>query len=1796
MYVLFTSLLLFAALCIGSLLVAYFFTVIQLQSGRHPEPALNSVIMVQVTALVTTLTDTSGDIVSQLTSTSFGFSANVFGNAKKMLQLLVVAVVFLEISGNTNLILSAGDTSWRCIIQPLFQNVLLSIGQVLRVIYDALIPIYNYNYVILSQATRGSVAIAVKCDLRTVVSTIKLVINTFIAMFQSIFNWSGVGAMSSENNIFMNELNIVEVINNTQTIIAKQQEVADCICEGLQPIMDMGFVVVRQKELPLAVNHLFNIPISLVQSIFQMLPLFGPVFPSMNKPLYHANGFVYNLAKYADRVFEGILVRAMKIFIDDFEFSGLPKEFVFTTMSRLVMTVTNIVHTLYRTAVHIMLPLPQYITNAHYMMQAMQFNEAMREADLFILNTFNVIYWFLEVTDKFAKGAVESMATGGELKLAGLPESVQVTCLPNERWTDTMVCIPYLFVSSGLNLVYVVLNLGTELLWKSVFTQQQNLLRTVQRFDGPSFPRNEAVTCQYRKDIKWDLTTTQPCLCDIPDGFRALEFTEEYPFGVPNYDPWCGQPSLNANVFGNWDRMVQFLESGGGFGGKLVLGVKTLANLGVESLRILIKTVLNLPDIFMFKFFHHKVNCGYGVSEKVLEKWWIDNGNSITPCSPAKTGHMRHRGECVPIHDHIRYSKCSATANPFNNAKLCTGENKEGCACNIALPMDDNNLCKCMFEFPDTEQEVAQTAFQNVILDNTYKNAPHWCNTYHLEWLLYYTDNIALMVDKFFEEFHPAYDTQDNSYCEEMSYPLVQTTILHYKRSEWDKRVAIYNALDMTYTTKSCKIYGSHDFICSTSMGIRSAVRTVIFEVREILMVFFELLGGSVKGITVNMGNRLCDLQRTAAGLASTAAAMFPVGIVSHEIRIGIAKILFTAIDSPIEILNTLNHVIQFMGEILMGGVFGGRSIQQPVFDFVINILDIQINYVRTLLDGFATLFDGIIQGAGGFFRMLDKIIVIIRNLMTDAAIEMISLIFKIFGGIVEMFTGGGIYDEFFQDLWRLITKFIEMMLMNAGKLLEAILSMLGPVGQFIRDMSSEICAGLQGVLCTLTFGGFCDMGCVGVGPASAPSPVADAGEAIGGFFDDVFGRRLHSSLHRLPQILYNELEWNGDSPCDLYVHAYRDMNFTDLRPSERIDLLKCVEHRHLAVQMEKQLGLPIPHDIIYNYKRKWIMMYHLVQSGSIYTKYSISDLNAQEMMKEMKQAGVDVELYLPFWNKVRLHIKTFTSLTHLDGFIHKLFHNFDANIQTSDTAWGNIYRIYSHTSKAAQAIYNETTSVDLNYQITQVGKALRKTNISLPKMPQHIQTMYDNMGSVTVRASKTSNPAKLKARRFILRAAGLNTDLTPCEEQSDSNVCINCLAIDNLLNVAIKEGERMAGYYENTFVPVILPSFIDYFNNEENEARAKAWREDMASLMDKSINSAGKFTEEQFEAASKGLKLEGRHTLYSNKTTPISVWRRARKDWEHLFTKFEVRGGISFITVIEKFLTTTDESYVPFFGHGASFFVTYPFAGTCSMEVIYCTAPGYETTEKRLDKIEDSFAYMLYFMIAIFLADWFSGFPILAMVSPYMLFVLPFIFVLTTYNWIYPCFPNVPNCLMDDLFAFLNDRLFPNCWCEFFPGLANSCNLENCFLCSVQTTYKSCPDNIPELKELGLFWAPITWLRKNYPKVLVFMYNTPPFLWLFRRIDVLDSVFQFAIYETPLTAIETDCFNLHVGDILLLLVVGYVASTGLQFTFPVIMRGLQHGFKIMLQVIGLFYSMAVSVELSTVAGVGENTYQDPGF
>lgn len=1771
MLVLVAAVTLFLFLFLTSLFLTYYVTILL---NEKNVATLDSIIMLQIQMLSGYILEAITGTVSAVSEKLLDLSANITVSFKKVVQLLFLSLILLTISGNLDEILDIMDQTWRCVVYPFFQNFTMGVAQGTRLIYDTLIPLYNYYYVVASQATRGTIAIALKCDFDSVVESLRLLLQVFINIFQSVNTWSGMSKnITVTNNIFVNELNVTEVVDASQSFVAHQEKLLSCICSGLEPAFDIAFELFKDENFPKLVSHGVNALLSYGQTFVGILPFFAQ-FPDFKNTTYHTNAFFFYGGRYMDKTSQRIILKSVQLFDDEFHLEGVPDEFIFQSLSHFFMGFTHTVHTFARTIAHIVIPLPYYITDSNHMMKSLQFNEAFQEFHLGLRMLSNNAYWLLEVADKLMKEVVDE-----NFEVTGIAEHTELVCSDSRtmKWSANTVCAVNVLAEAFLNVAYIATNMFSEILWKSFLNQEQNILVTLQRYDGPSYGTNNMVDCEYRKTLTHDLTQGR-CICLPPpsDTYFRPEYTVDFPFGVPRFDPYCEQPNLQANVFGNVERAVIFGSSAGFdalVGDFLATNVLIINNL----IRSGLKFLLNIPYILEGEFFENKVNCGYGVSEKTLEEFWLET-RDIIPCSPAKSGFMKnyvdgHYTGCVPIHETIRFSLCHDTKN--KDSDLCTEENKAGCTCNIALPLEDDSLCECIALFPDREQQVAQGAFENTVLKTLYQKEQHFCNTFLLEPVYFQMDRYAFILDRFLSQFHPSFDTQESKYCEINSYSMIDTNVIHYTMDEYSSAAGLFDALSVEYSSESCKLYGSYDVICSASMSIRSAVRLIISQVRQITMQLFLAMTGDFSHIEIDLSTRLCDLQRIAAGLSSFISDILNA-FASNTMKTAAARVIFSLLNGPVVILDMINTIVQFFVGVAKQEI--NLSTQQPVFDLIMKEMKIVIDYLKMVNTAMEGYFDLMSSVAGDFFRSLNEIILILEDFLNDGVIEMLNLLFKTAMNLISMLTSGTVpnLDGFFNDLWTIITKFVQILLQNAGKLIDTLLDMLGPIGSFIKGFASDVCMTIQDVLCTLTMGETCDLACAG-GEASSFSPppiVQDTVDAVGDFFSGIFGRRLHSSLHNFPSLIA-DLRWTGTSECDLLVNALRDTNFTELAVFERAKLMTCVDERILAVKLAKEMNLDLPSDLFYNWKRKWLMIKDFVLSGMI-----IFQNDEKDIFYMLKQQRINPKLYSKVWRILRRSVREFFHLKNIDQMIHHTFQGM------TNSSLADVYKIYNHTSRAVKRIGKLK---NMHTQAKTVAHFVR-VNVSY-LMP--FTNIHQNLKKIRLRSITPQSASKKKIQKFILKAAGVQTNM----DCTDGAVCLNCLVVENLITTTIDEGKRMAGYYTNTY-PVVVQSFRNYFS-EEAEAQ-KAWRTDMAKLLQDAAaraarevedtvsdaaESVGKFSEEQIKSIERGYKLK--HTLKLTNTSFISVWKRATKDWEYLWKNWEIRNSVSVIDVLRQFLTTTDDTFIPFFGHSLSWFITYPFTGTCSMEVIYCTQ---NTVQTRMERITDAFYYLLYFTLAIFLFRYITELPLPAFILPYILYVYGFIYVLTVYNWIYPCFPNVPNCLLDDLTAWVNENI-PDCWCSYFPGLSKNCDIEVCHLCSLRTEFYSC-STVPHVDDAGIFWAALFYLRKNYPQEFVYMYDTLPFSWVFRRFEVIKYLAQQIKESHPLKTIETDCYTLKRGDIVLTLLIVYVSFEILSLAVPLTITLTSKALKIVTMILAILYNMALSLEFNS--GVDfVNTYQN---
>jgi len=1736
------ALFIFVGVLMLSLVFAYIISSVLNSDKIHSEPAMDAVIQTNLALMTTATVDLVGDIVSITIGKTMVFVSGLPGQALNLARFGAVVGTAIAFHEGYSYFLSGGDSIFRSLLGPLFQDVLFSIFQLVRLVFDALIPLYNYYSTIFGQLTSGSIAIAIRCDMSTVIETFKLILYSFISLFKSVQNFASGDTMY--NNVLVNEWNITQTVVNTQMVIANQEKIASCICDGLTDVFDMGFVLVNTPQLPRLLNHLWNIPISLVQEFTQILPPYSKM-PLFTKSVYHVGSAGLEAATYVDTVGVTLFEKVIQLFIPEFYLKGAPEQFALATQARLWLAGIEGLHVVYRTAIHVIVPIPKFITDPNYMTKAMDFSKALLHLELWNYGNTNMLHWVTMLTNKIVKGAAKNAVSGQDkFVLEGVPDHVKLDCSKVSKFGYVKgPCAIYYFVQIWINLVYGGNKLVNEILWKSIFYQEQNLWRTLQRYDGMLIDRNIEYSCEHRRDhMDWDVTRGT-CLCDKPITNFPLAITAENPFGDNTlYDPFCGQPTLQANL---WDPIIMSYRMAfeGSIADFYMLPQKVGAMATIEFWRLLVRTILAFPDIVTGHYFDIPLNCGWGTGE---------------------------------------YTECNRRRHTRNQIDYCTGENGPGCTCNPSLPLAYNSTCKCIFYFPDAEQEVTQRGFRNDLLTNLYNAQHHWCGSYHFENMFALADEFAYLIDGVISQFAPAYNSENNNYCESKEYLMLATDVLQYGQDEWnDDLLGNVSGVKYSYERDSCKLYGSYDVICSSSMTLRTGVFLVTQQVRAMTMTAVSFLALDVQNFKLDLSERLCDLQRTAAGAAASVAALFPVGIVGPGVQQGLAKMMYSVMDTVIVLLRFINNGLLWFSDIIRGAAVG-RSVEKPTFELIINQLNLWIDWLRRIFQAFGTFMNGIHNGAGKFFYTLDTILKIFQGMMSQAVLELFSLIGKVFAGIVELFSAGGLVDGFFTDLWVLITKFFNMLLQQMSKLWSLIEKALEPLMKVIRGIGGafkSICQTIESVICTVSLRSYCDIGC---------SRMRSSGNSI---------HHLFSSNPDTPLHIAEKIDWDGESRCDLMVHMYKNYTWNQLRPLEQIEISECLEQRYIAVQLANITELPIPHDILYNWKRKYMMGYDVGHATILYLRHVFGGLSASEMMRIMKHDHVNLDLYLPALHKIRAHVSNTITIKNVDTWVHSAFLEYP-NVKTGDTSVSNMYRFYVHMSKFAREAYPHAMQLGDHYKTMSSAFKVSPVLKRQFDVHGHLHHMRSQLAMIPplfehYAKNKPTTPSKLKAQQFvspILGAAGLNADIRPCHEQEGTYVCVNCVIVDNLLNTAIKEGIRMVNYYEYTYVPIIVPSFIDYFENQEK--RAKSYREDMAMVLQSAAEKAFENVTFDDESTRSGDVLRSTR-LRSNATRQLSPMKLASKDWDYLWKNWAIRNNKDIIQIMLQFVSTVDEGYVPFVGHGLGYIITYPFIEACPMEIIYCST---STTQERLQQISAQWGYQLAFWGGLYGLQIYSSLPFFTMatMAPFNWILVIGIYMYSVYGFLYTCLPNIPNCMVDDMFAWLHDVAYPQCFCQYYPGLADSCDPELCFLVSKSTSFSNCTAEVPlsSFDNMGYFWSPTFWFRKEFPDTFLWLYKTVPFNWVLKNFEGVKDIALRLQEDIPITLSEIDCLGLRYSDIVMVGIVVYITSFALGIIIPIGFKLLVHFVKMSVLFFNTLFAFGVATEVSTVVGI-KNTYRD---
>ncbi len=354
-------------------------------------------------------------------------------------------------------------------------------------------------------------------------------------------------------------------------------------------------------------------------------------------------------------------------------------------------------------------------------------------------------------------------------------------------------------------------------------------------------------------------------------------------------------------------------------------------------------------------------------------------------------------------------------------------------------------------------------------------------------------------------------------------------------------------------------------------------------------------------------------------------------------------------------------------------------------------------------------------------------------------------------------------------------------------------------------------------------------------------------------------------------------------------------------------------------------------------------------------------------------------------------------------------------------------------------------------------------------------------------------------------------------------------------------DGIQMSFYYENIYAGITIPSFVDHWTNSTQVA----WRREAGKSMSRGFGiisnklfdpgSGSKspvYTEFATYASTLNinrsaeaqvdisydpnedpvlrlqrpiLKTINNDTM--NETiTQISYRDRVIQDWnwflyEQGYNPFynhpESKKRPALAVILIDFIIADYYDYVPFFERSLRYYLWQPIQD-CPAEKIYCT---YNTFDERQQLISNAIIYTLVTILVFYASEYILGIPLFTSMTPYFLFIFAFIYMYTVYIYTYKCIPSLPNCLLDDLYAYVHDKLFPCNAFVLLPGLSKNCNPDTCFLCGRTTEFSECVAEIPLINTMGIAWAPVFAVRTYFPQILVYLYKTSPFSRVFRNM-----------------------------------------------------------------------------------------------
>ena len=1170
-----------------------------------------AVVVTNANKVVSDLLDSVFTVVDTLRTFVQSTVLFVVGNIWTLALLSMFMGVALSVHYESQLILSTLDRFIRRILYPATKLGILQTLHLMKFVYATFVPVYNFAVVVQTQFTSGVSTIIAKCSARTFISAIHLLAGSVVSFFE------GLALFFKGEGVFENDLNITKAVWGVQLAVQEQEKTVSCVCRQLSPFAQVALSAAKPYALAQCVNAWVNIGVSAVQEPVRIFT--NSSFPDFQRSYAHVRDFFYYGGKYLDEV----ALNAVEKFISALQVRlelQMPEIFLAGIASHYLIAFSRMVQWMQTILTNMVIPRPSKFTNTTFMVELLSVTPIFVELDRTVEGTGDLIEWTLNTIVRGVKDVYDPLQSSVAQTSTPLPplltdEDTRQASNLFKHGAKAILAVPH-----------VLMDGFTTILWKAVISRNQTLSEAFKDYDGGWYDDS---SCTAR------VSRGENCTCE---------------YTARDYNPFCANPTLQADLFYNLEKMF---DAVGHFGFQFLRPVASGLKLLMQTVRVVLRGLFYMDDIVAKDFFHN---------------------------------HINHKD------------------NPYNGEERCTDMNRPGCEFNPTLPARD---AICMYSFPDdlvTENPDVVSMF--------YANADQWCNSLLIEFVLRELSALTGVLSDALMAFDPRCDA---------------------------------------YTVN--ELQSDHNLLCAAALAVDNILQIPMNLFRQLnseLVGVLDAPEGVILHTHFDTLNRFTDVERALFASVGTLGSPFPSPFDKTVTKIGYSLVSF-----PVVALRAAYYATVYARQLILSDNVDWdkyvptceeclrplRTVPSGALGFV--YVEVRLFYVWLieLLTAFKSISD--------FFQGFIDITNILMSSLSQPLLDVLQLILKVGADVLEFFSSGNINaGGFLSDLVSLVTKGLRLLARVSTRILGSLLDALGPLGSFLRTFASGICKTIYAVLCSISAiigtDSFCD----------------DSDCLSGGL------RAKDHPFNRVPKDIA-ALGWHDDSRCDRLVIAYQDYLWGDLRPLEQIELQECVEQRYIAMSLADALGVALPVDMLYNWKRKFEMAYHGGLGALLYVRHLLGE------------SSVHFKHQWDFWEVPDYWLHIFR-MTH--SKVQQFEFPMDAVVEalrgepgSASDVLVNVLHAANHSVRSAHDIWVSQPSFEWNITFPEytLGSAPQRT-IDTMDYAWDIQTDIDFVGYT------------------------------------------QCALLDNTIEMFEQQADFIVTYYQDVYMNVTVPHFLAWLEYDD--------------------------------------------------------------------------------------------------------------------------------------------------------------------------------------------------------------------------------------------------------------------------------------------------------------------------------------------------------------------------------------------